>query len=93
MSAGFTAGRYTQAGAASTVAACEVTEGTVLTVHVSADGRKLLRIDSEQGFTVCAKCIHSQQDSYILVILSRTFNILTIPARDRPPVSDDISHY
>lgn len=39
MDAGFTAGRYTQTGAASTVAACKVTPGTVLTVHVSADGR------------------------------------------------------
>jgi uridylate kinase len=39
MDAGFTGGRYTQADAAATVAACEVTAGTVLTVHVSADGR------------------------------------------------------
>lgn len=43
---GFTRGHFSQDAATSTVAACEVTQGTVLTVKVSADGRNFTLIAS-----------------------------------------------
>lgn len=57
MDAGFTVGRYTQADAANTVAACKVTTGTVLTVQVSADGRNFTLVatsDAAPDYTVVA---------------------------------------
>ncbi|MCO4263723.1 hypothetical protein NG697_12455 [Pseudarthrobacter sp. MDT3-26] len=38
--AAFAGGRFTQSGAAATVAECKVTDGTVLTVKVSPNGRE-----------------------------------------------------
>lgn len=47
--AGFTRGRFTQAAAAATVDRCDVTEGTVLTVKVSPDGRNFTLTASSEA--------------------------------------------
>jgi hypothetical protein len=47
--AGFAGGRFTQNSAASTVAKCLVTPGTVLTVRVNADGRNFSLVATNEA--------------------------------------------
>ena len=45
----FSRGRFTQSAAAATVAGCKVTDGTVLSVQVSPDGREFTLVASSKS--------------------------------------------